>query len=235
MYSNLTFNSVPVPEWLFIKGITNSLLPSTQVAKNKKTKLNERHIKIDFIIDNNIKSIDLLLDELKMWMIGNDFGDSKLVLPTDDRFHYIARFNNTTDMGVLKRVLEGYVEFVCYYPNRIENVENIIDIKTNNIEYVGNTDAYPIIQFEVTSQCDELKLSFSNSKYNNYIRIKNSFNKGNVIKVDMKTKKVTVNDTVNMKIFTLDSKFHKLTKGINTYTLNAGNANVNVIYYNEYL
>ena len=48
---------------------------------------------------------------------------------------------------------------------------------------------------KVTNACSELKLSVSNSKYNNYIRLKHNFLTDDEIIIDIKTKKITLVDT----------------------------------------
>ena len=96
-------------------------------------------------------------------------------------------------------------------------------------------EVYPTIILKITNACSELKLSVSNRKYNNYIRLKHNFLTNDEVIINMKTKKVTVNNIVKMQILTLDSRFHKLTKGENIYTLNNGNANVKIKYRNRYI
>lgn len=236
MSINIYFNGVKIPDWIKVKSIEQDILASLESNKSKST-FKQKTIKINFIVRQKGMWEQKKIDELVKWIKGNDFNESKLILPNAIDSYYLAKLNsNITTIKDSVYTGKGDIEFICYSPNRIEHIENTVYIKNNNtIEYIGSADSYPVIRFEVTSQCEELKLTFSNSKYKNYIRLKNSFNAGQIIKVDMKTKKVTVNDTANMKILTLDSRFHKLSEGINTYTLNVGNANVNVIYHNEYL
>ena len=67
-----------------------------------------------------------------------------------------------------------------------------------------------------------------NKQYDNFIRFKHNFLTGDKLVIDMKTKKVTVNDELMMSILTLDSKFHEIDNNLsnNKYSLDIGNANV---------
>ena len=69
--------------------------------------------------------------------------------------------------------------------------------------------------------------------YDNYISLVGDFKAGDNIKVDLNSAKVYLNDNLDMSIWGLDSKPHKICRGLNTYSIT--NGDLVVKYYNQYL
>ena len=69
--------------------------------------------------------------------------------------------------------------------------------------------------------------------YNNYVNLVGNFSAGDNIKVDLKESKVYLNNVLDMSIWGLDSKAHKICRGYNRYTIS--NATLKVKYNKQYL
>lgn len=233
---NLFFNDIQIPDWIMVTSIEQDILPKLEVTKRRSI-FHSKIVKINFTVRQKCLLDQYKIDELIRWVRGDNFKESKLVLPNSEDSYYLAKLKSNIN-SIQNSVItgKGSIEFILFYPNRIEFMENKIPLlNANEINYIGTANTYPVIEFDITSECEELKVSIENSEYNNYFRLKHHFNKGQKVIIDMKTKKVTVNNEVKMQIFTLDSRFHMITEGINKYTLKLGNADVNIIYQHEYL
>lgn len=262
MHVNIFFNNVRIPDFIILKDIKiqllgdvdNILASSNHGSKHKKIKFGNKVIKLElstiFEKGHLIEKDDL--NAIVKWVKGDDWKPSKLVLPGYEDEYYMAIVNNAGD--IKNDIIEGIftLEFICLNPNRISEFENKLvfpgylkrklqttrNSNTSNttiLTYEGLANTYPNIKFTITSRCSEVKLGIKNSKYNNYIKFKGDFNAGETIEINLKTKKVLRNNEINMPILTLDSRFHEITEGKNHYTLEVGNALIEIKYRNEYI
>lgn len=258
MLDKIYFNDVEMPNFLILKDIQiqllgdvhNTLIKSNYGSRHKKIEFGSKKIKLEFgtLFEKENMISKEQLNEITTWIKGDNWKPSKLVLPNSDiedpweGEYYMAIVNNS---GEIKNdIIEGIfvLEFICLNPNRFADNENKIKFPNRignelkrRIFYDGTASTYPVIQFDVSSRCSELKLSVSNSKYDNYIRFKGDFNAGETIEIDMRSKKVLRNNNVAMQILTLDSRFHEIVDGNNIYSLDAGSATVEVKYRCEFM
>jgi phage-related protein len=126
---------------------------------------------------------------------------------------------------------KGEIEFICLNPFRIDTTQTLQS--SNTFNYKGTAKANPVLDITVTNNTDNIKINISNELYNNYINLVGNFNAGDNIKVDLRNNKVYLNDELDMSIWGLDSKPHKICRGINTYSISDGDLVVK--YYNHYL
>ncbi len=222
---SLFFNEKKIPSFIHVTDITIQAFP-----------IDTRKINVDFVVYRKGLLANDHLDELASWLRGDNGKDSKLVLPNDNTSYYLAKVNNAVDIGGSLRKGSGTIEFICKDTTRKSIARKTKDITRESvILYSGNSKSYPIIRFTIANSCSELKVSMVNDKFNNFIRLTGHFNQGQVIEVDMKKKKVTVDNQLNMQILTLDSKFHYLLPGSNRYSLLNGNCGVAVLWYDEFI
>lgn len=235
---NIYFNGVPLPSFVIVKKIEtpilseieNTLVESDIGYKHKKIKFGAKSLKIDFSLERTGTLTDFnQQQELLRWIKGDDWKESKLVLPDNVDYHYMAICNNAINIANEDIEGSGSIEFLICSPYRIANKSRIININDlQNYSSLGNVKIKPKIIFNITEDCTEIKLSIKNSDYDNFIRFKHNFLTGDKLVIDMKTKKVTVNDDLMMSILTLDSKFHEIDNNLsnNKYSLDIGNADV---------
>lgn len=235
---NIYFNGVPLPSFVIVKKIEtpilseieNTLVESDIGYKHKKIKFGAKSLKIDFSLERTGTLTDFnQQQELLRWIKGDDWKESKLVLADNVDYHYMAICNNAINIANEDIEGSGSIEFLICSPYRIANKSRIININDlQNYSSLGNVKIKPKIIFNITEDCTEIKLSIKNSDYDNFIRFKHNFLTGDKLVIDMKTKKVTVNDDLMMSILTLDSKFHEIDNNLsnNKYSLDIGNADV---------
>lgn len=235
---NIYFNGVPLPSFVIVKKIETPLLADIENTvvesdigyKHKKIKFGAKSVKIDFSLERTGTLTDFnQQQELLRWIKGDDWKESKLVLPDNADCHYMAICNNAINIANEDIEGGGSIEFLICSPYRIANKSRIININDlQNYSRLGNVKIKPKIIFSITSDCSEIKLSLKNKQYDNFIRFKHNFLTGDKLVIDMKTKKVTVNDDLMMSILTLDSKFHEIDNNLsnNKYSLDIGNADV---------
>lgn len=222
---SLFFNGKKIPSFVRVTDITIQAFPSET-----------RKINVNFVIYRKGLLSNTQLDELANWLRGDNGRDSKLVLPNDTTSYYLAKVNNAVDIGGSLRKGSGIIEFICQDTTRKSIVQKNVAITHDSVVlYSGNSKSYPVIRFTITRSCSELKVSMANDKFNNFIRLIGHFNQGQVIEVDMKKKKVTVDNQLNMQILALDSNFHYLLPGINQYSLLNGDCEVAVLWYDEFI
>ena len=126
---------------------------------------------------------------------------------------------------------KGEIEFICLNPFRIDETQTY---QTNNsFNYKGTAKTDSMLEITVTNATNNIKINVSNELYNNYISLVGDFNAGDNVKVDLSKGKVYLNNELDMSLWGLDSKTHKLCRGLNTYSIS--NGNLVVKYYNHYL
>lgn len=222
---SLFFNEKKIPSFIRVTDITIQAFPTEK-----------RKITVDFVVYRKGLLSNNQLDELASWLIGDNGKESKLMLPNDNSSYYLAKVNNTVDIGGSLRKGSGTIEFICQDTTRKSVDQKSMSItKEAIILYSGNSKSYPLVRFTISSSCNEIKISVMNDKFNNFIRLVGHFSKGQVIEVDTKKKKVIVDNQLNMQILALDSNFHYLLPGINQYSLLNGNCEVTVLWYDEFI
>lgn len=233
------FNNIPLPSFVIVKSIdtqilsdiTNTTIKSNVGYKHKKLELGSKKVTINF----SLERIGTLSEfeqqkELLQWLKGDNWKESKLILPDNPDAYYMAICNNGIDLDYDDIEGQGTIEFLICNPYRVGL--NTVTLDINELQSyhgeIGTENIKPKIIFNITSPCEEIKLSIKNNDYDNYIRFKHNFLTDDKLIIDMNTKKITLNDNTKMQILTLDSRFHEFNNHIkdNVYTLEVGNANV---------
>lgn len=231
---SLYFNDIIIPDWVKVTNITEDILPTLEATKYK-TKLGVKKITIDFkfkrnkLIDHERKS------EFIKWLKGDNFKLSKLILPGRKNFYYMAKVTNFSPIDGTIRKGEGSIEFTCFNYQEIQANKikfNINDNTEKIINYTGSEDVYPDFIFKVISACEKIKIKSGDNKI---LEFNNSFNKGDVLELIQSTNKVTLNNSLNMQIWNLNSKRIKFVPGLNSLKLEEGNVEVTVSWNNTYL
>lgn len=229
---SLYFNNVPIPDFVKVSNIKEDILPSLEVTKGK-TKLGAKLIIVEFHFRRNKLITFQQKDTFVSWLKGDNFNESKLVLPTRPDRYCMAKVNNISTIEGDIRKGNGSIEFICYDAIEINDQDNLVNIVDKNehvIEYSGTVEIYPNLRFEITSNCNNIKLKINDK----FIEFNNNFLKGDIIEFNQTNYSVRLNETINMKILHLNSKRSKLMSR-NTCQLINGNCNVKLSWKNTYL
>lgn len=235
------FNNIPLPSFILLKSIKVQILPNmnnitleTEFGqKLQKTTFGTKiiQLQVSFLKDDTLPKFQQQ-QELLEWIKGNDWKESKLILPDNSEVYYMAICNNLLELENTEVESITNIEFLICNPCRISNVEYI---SYGTINYLANVETYSRLELKVKNACEEIKINFKNNKFDNYIRLRHNFLSNDIIVIDFETKKIKVNDEVKMQILTLDSKFHKIIKGENIYSLERGSCDLKVYYREKYI
>lgn len=231
---SLYFNNVRIPDWIKVTNITEDILPNLEVTK-EKTKFGEKKIVVEFKFKRN-KLIDHKLKyELLQFVKGDNFKESKLILPGRSEYYYMAKVTNLSSINGSIRRGEGTIEFTCFNYKEIQANTCCLEIKNKNstdINYIGTEETYPKIKIKVTSQCNKIKLIDVNGCF---LEFNHSFNANDILEINQEFNKVTLNGVLNMQIWHLKSKRIKFKYGLNTLRVLDGNVEVTVEWNNKFL
>lgn len=232
---NMFFNDVQIPDFVKVTNISYSMLPTLDATRDR-TLFNERTITVNFeFLFNKMRSLTEI-NEFTKWLRGNNFEPSKLQLPGDD-FYYIAKVTDAVDITGDMKKGGGSIVFTCFEPNRIKD-DVTVKFSTSNhvLTYNGNTGTFPIIEITPTVGTSALKISVKNELYENFVQLNGNMPANKKIIINMRTKKITIDDELKLNYMTLDSSFHKLMPGKNTYKIeNLSGFSASIIYREEYL
>lgn len=237
----IKYDGVDMPNFITITNIKTQVLPNIEnkllqapraigaidVGTNYGTKV----ITIRFIFKDKSLGFIEKSEAIASWLRVDDLKARKLVLPSHPNSYYLAKPNNSIELDDGLTIARGEIEFICVNPFRVEN--NQTSVSGTSVNYTGTAKTDPILDITVTSSTNNIKVNVSNESYNNYINLVGNFSAGDKIKVNLKDNKVYLNNELNMSIWGLDSKTHKLCKGSNKYSIS--NGNLTVKYNNQYL
>ena len=219
---NLIFNDTKIPDWLKVLNITEDILPSD----------NKKKFIVSFKFQRN-KLIDTMKkQELIDFIKGNEFEESKLLLPGRNEFFYWAKAEISNIDGSIRKG-QGTIEFTCTKIEQIEVLETILKIEDNlvhKVYYQADIPVYPAIKFKVLRACNKIKLIVDDT----FLELNHSFNLDDIIEINQETFKVLVNKELKMHILHLLSKRVQLKKGENSYQLVNGNCEVEISWNNKY-
>lgn len=238
---SIKYDGVGIPNFVTITNIKTQVLPSIEnklfqaprsigaidVGTNYGTKI----ITISFVFKDNSLGFIEKSEALASWLRVDDLKARKLVLPSHPNSYYLAKPNNSIELDDNITMAKGEIEFICLNPFRIDG--NQTTQTNNSFNYKGSAKTDPILEIIVKNAANNIKVSVSNEGYNNYISLVGNFGAGDKLKVDLKNNKVYLNDNLNMSLWGLDSKAHKICKGNNNYSVS--NGNLIVRYNNCYL
>ena len=238
---SIKYDGIEIPSFITITNIKTQVLPSIEnkllqapraigaidVGTNYGTKV----ITISFMFKDKSLGFIEKSEALASWLRVDDLKARKLVLPSHPNSYYLAKPNNSIELDDNITMAKGEIEFICLNPFRIDEVQTLQS--SNTFNYKGTAKANPVLDVTVTNNTDNIKVNISNELYNNYINLVGDFNTGDNVKVDLKNNKVYLNDKLDMSIWGLDSKPHKLCRGSNTYSISDGDLVIK--YYNHYL
>lgn len=233
---DLYFNDVRIPSWISVTNITESILPSLTVTE-ESTELKEIEFKINFRFKKN-QLIDIKKkQEFVYWLKGDNFNNSKLILPGRSQYYYMAKVKDISDINGTIKKGTGTITFIAYKGEMVENIQNNIVFNSGEkkILYDGDIEVYPVLTFKVVSSCNSINLEYKKDDIVSNIIINNrNFIAGDILVLNQATNKLTINNSIDMSLWSLRSRRHTLTSGINKYKIIEGNVEVKISWENKY-
>ncbi len=233
---SLYFNNIPMPTWLKVTNISESLMPNFESTRFK-TSFKKRVISVDISFKRN-KNLDRQKKaEFLNFIKGDNFNLSKLSLPNHNDRYYLAKVTDISDIDGSIRKGSGTITFTCFDYREYEANKTIATASNNilKVNYLGSEEVYPTIKIIVKSNCSKIKVNFSNGSYTNYLEFNNNFKSGDILILEQSTNKLTLNGVNNPTIWHLNSKRNKLIYGLNTYTVESGDIDFTIEFNTAYL
>lgn len=231
---SLYFNNVRIPNWIRVTNITEEILPGLEATK-KITKLGAKKITISFSFRRKKLITSAEKNELNTWLRGDNFKESKLVLPGRENKYYYAKVSNVSEINGTLRKGTGTIEFTCFNPYEYEKNLSKLSWTGNEfkiVNYLGNEELFPNIKVTIKSQSPKIKISDDRG---NFLEFNHNFLANDVLIFEQAKNKILLNSNLNQNILYLRSKRIKLYPGQNKVKLETGNADLELSWNNKCL
>ena len=241
----LNFNGVSIPSYIKVRAIYISALPSINTnlkgssvgygSIDGKTSLGESYLKADIsIVLPSGYSIQKCARELAVWLKGNNFGLSPLIVQDDAGIRYMAKASSSVDIVDLIVAGEGTLEFVI--PSGCgESVTEKVATGTPKatINYSGSQRSFPVIEVAVGGTASTVIIN--HVQKGDSVFLNGSFKSGDKLFIDCSKHLVKVNDEVHMEVVGVTSKFIELDSGTNEISCSVSGSAVKVTYRERFL
>lgn len=241
----LNFNGVNVPSFVKVKAVSISALPSINTnlkgsmagfgVLNGKSTFEEKTITASIVIViPSGYSLQKCARDLAVWLKGNDFSLSPLILTDDPNIRYMAKVSNSVDISDLIYAGEGEIEFVIPSGCGESITEKLVSgTGKASINYIGSQRTFPVIEVTVGATASTIVINHVQKGDSMYLN--GSFKSGDKVLIDCNRHLVKVNDKLHMEMIGLTSKFIELDSGTNEISCSVSGSAIKVTYREKYL
>lgn len=243
----LTFNGVKVPSFVRVQKINVQTLPAIETNLKSivgssgrlsgRTTLGEKIITCDVVVvipSNN--TLQGCARELAVWLRGDDFKTSPLIISDDTKVRYMAKVNNSVELADLFVAGQGTIEFVVPSGDSEAVTENkasgTSSVTVNN---TGTKIIYPVITLTVGTKVSNGTINLRNTTTGDSLSLMGSFPVGTVLTVDCNKHLVKKDGQLDISMLSLTSKFFGLKEGNNVLTCDNTGTTIVVTYRVKYL
>lgn len=241
----LKFNNISMPSFVKVRAISITALPSININLKGnsvgygtlagKTSFGEKYIKADVtLMIPHDYTLQKCARELGMWLKGNNFELSPLILQDDPEIRYMAKISNSVDISDLIYIGQGTLEFVV--PSgcgESVNEKTVTGVTKATLNYSGSQRSFPKI--EITLSKAATNFSVNHVQTGNAVFLNGSFGAGDKIIIDCSKQLVKVNNELHMEIVGLTSKFMLFEYGVNEISCSVTDSNLKVICRERFL
>lgn len=235
--SVVKFNGVEIPAFIKVTGIT---FPVLGAVTTRETEIPRRLGNVDngvkfggkpinlsiTLLKDNKKTIQEQSDELKLWLKGDNWKVSQLILGDQPNKYHLARVSNSVEINDLFINGEGEIEFYCADPVKYDVTEQTKASTAGvaTITYTGIEEAPTNITVQVTKDCTNIKLTHKQT--GKAIDLIGTFKIGQSINIDSSKKVVKVDGVTAMRLVSFSNEWLYLTQGTNTITFTSSTSGV---------
>src|SRR5690625_2761172 len=126
----------------------------------------------------------------------------------------------------------GTLPFICYDPFKYSR-EKTVELNDKKIEIDSTEGAQPIFDVKFKESVDSFKITHKET--GKYLKVIFDFKRNDELVLDATTRKVEINEKVQMPTLSLDSEWFDLASGDNNFDITDGVANVTLIYRKKWL
>lgn len=242
----LNFNGKSLPKFMKVKRVNISALPSvsTNLKANAggygvlsgESTFGEKVISADVsIVIPSGYSLQKCARELAVWLQGDNFKLSPLIISDDAEVHYMAKISNSVAINDLIFAGEGTIEFVVPSGVAVGSVKSYTGTTKSTFTYEGTAKAYPQIELTLNSQISNGVVNITNVKTGEKISLAGTFQAGNKIKIDCSKHLVKVNDKLQLNMLSLDSQFFGTVVGANEISCSISGSSLKIIFQERFL
>lgn len=245
MRQPFTFNGKELPEYVRVTGIELPVTPDIsgltrtvprmfgEIDTGTQIKGGEFKFDIALALTPQI-DIHTAIDQLKDFLKGDNYEESKLVFREQPNKYYMARMVGSTNMKDLFVYGEG--SFTLHATKLIKYEDKEQTTSGGSINYLGTLKSSPVLDITLSSSFKNIVITHMQS--NRKMTLVGDFSENTKIQVDTGRKLVKVSNQLNNKVISLDSDWVELQSGNNTITVTSGagggSASVSVKYRNKW-
>lgn len=243
----LNFNGRNIPDFVKVKSVKVQTLPV--VTNNLKqivgasgklcgrTSLGEKLVECEIVIvipeGETLQSCGRVLS---VWLRGDGFKLSPLIIEDDPTVRYMAKVNNSAELSDLLFVGSGTIQFIVPSGDSEAVVEKAASgVKRLEVNNEGTKTTFPIITAVVGTAVTNGTILFQNVTTGDKVVLNGTFRSGQSITVDCQKNLVKVDDKINLKVINLESHFFDLAEGINVLQCQNEGTSLSVTFRERYL
>ncbi len=243
----ITFNNIKIPSFVKVQKIDVQTLPTIETNLKSivgssgrlagRTTLGEKTISCDVII---VIPADYTLQkcsrELAVWLRGDNFKLSPLIISDDKDIRYWAKVSNSAEISDLLVAGQGTIEFVVPSGDS-EAVRESTVTATDRIRVSNNgtKTVYPVMKLVVGTAVTNNNILVQNTTTGESLSLYGNVQTGDTITIDCNKNLVKKNNEVAMNMLSLTSEFFGLQLGANEITCNNAGTKISVTYHEKYL
>lgn len=243
----ITFNEKKVPEFVKVQAVNIQVLPTVETNLKSiagssgrlagRSSFGEKLISCDVVI---VVPKDYTLQkcarELAVWLRGDDFRVSPLVINDDAEVRYMAKVNNSTELSDLLVAGQGTIEFVVPSGDS-ESVNTTTASGTGSVTVnnQGTKVTYPVIKVTLGTAVTNGAVNVTNNTTGNKVTLNGTFRAGEVLTVDCDKHLVKRGDSLDISMLNIESHFFGLKEGNNVIQCNNNGTAITVTYRKKFL
>lgn len=234
----LKFNEMDLPNFVKVSSIDVQVVPTIDFATTKlhrgsissATSLGSKVIKVSFSVVPNADypTLESCSRTLAVWLKGDNFNLSKLIIATDPNIYYMAKLSSTVSLSDLIYAGKGDMTFIV--PSglgiNITADKPVGNYESVSIAYTGTSPAPVSLRCQFTTAITNDTLVFAHSVTGAKYSVTGSFKAGDLLTIDTSTDIVKLNDTLSLSMISYDSEIIEVDAGTQDITCNN-----NTVYY----
>lgn len=217
-----------MPDFMKVKSVMVQTLPSIennlkQIVGSSgrisgRTSLGEKVIDCEIVVViPEGKTLQACGRELAIWLRGDNFKLSPLIIEDDPSVRYMAKVNNSADLTDMIFVGSGTIQFIVPSGDSESITEKSASGGTSvDVQNNGSKAVFPIIKATIGTTVTNGSLMIQNYTTGEKVVLNGTFKSGQTITVDCQKNLVKIGDKLDLKVINLESKFFEITEGVNT-------------------
>lgn len=243
----LTFNGKKAPEFVKVQAVNIQVLPTVETNLKSiagssgrlagRSSFGEKLISCDIIIviPENY-TLQKCARELAVWLRGDDFKVSPLIITDDTEVRYMAKVNNSAELSDLLVAGQGTIEFVVPSGDservNTTTVSGTGSVTANN---QGTKVTYPVIEVTLGTAVNGGAVNITNNTTGSKVTLNGTFEVGEVLTVDCNKHLVKRGDSLDISMLNIESQFFGLKEGNNVIQCNNNGTTITVTYREKFL